>query len=132
VTKEFRECWAWATISITITNNTSTGVNGWDFVFDFPGDQTITNFWNGTYIQNGTDVSVHDAGFNATISANGGSVNFGFNLNYSGTNVKPAAFTLNGTPCYTGWPAPTTRRIATPTPTRRWIPTATPTPRHLA
>jgi hypothetical protein len=82
-----------------ITNNTTVAVNGWTLAFTFPGNQTITNLWNGSYTQSGASVSVKDAGFNANIPAGGGSVNFGFNINYSGTNAKPAAFTLNGTVC---------------------------------
>jgi cellulase/cellobiase CelA1 len=88
-----------ATINVTITNNTTTAVNGWTLAFTFPGNQTISNMWNATYTQSGASVSVKDGGFNAYIPANGGSVNFGFNINYSGTNAKPTNFTLNGTPC---------------------------------
>jgi cellulase/cellobiase CelA1 len=88
-----------ATINVTITNNSITAVNGWTLAFTFPGNQTLTNLWNGTYTQSGSSVSVKDAGFNANIPANGGSVNFGFNHNYSGTNAKPTSFTLNGTAC---------------------------------
>lgn len=88
-----------ATIGVTITNKSTTAVNGWTMVFAFPGNQTITNLWNGTYTQSGASVTVKDAGHNANIPAGGGSVNFGFNLNYSGTNAKPASFTLNGTAC---------------------------------
>jgi hypothetical protein len=88
-----------ATISVTITNKTSAKVYSWILAWTFPGNQTITNLWNGTYTQSGTSVSVKDAGYNANIPANGGSVNFGFNLNYSGSNAKPASFTLNGTAC---------------------------------
>jgi cellulase/cellobiase CelA1 len=88
-----------ATISVTIKNNTTSPINGWALAFTFPGNQTITNLWNGTYTQSGASVSVKDAGYNASIPANGGSVNFGFNLNYSGTNAKPTSFTLNGTAC---------------------------------
>ncbi|MCL6590515.1 MAG: cellulase family glycosylhydrolase [Firmicutes bacterium] len=88
-----------ATINVTITNNTTAAVNGWTLAFTFPGNQVITNLWNGTYTQSGAAVSVKDAGFNATIGANGGSVNFGFNCNYSGSNAKPTSFTLNGTAC---------------------------------
>lgn len=88
-----------ATIGVTITNNTTTTVNGWTLAFSFPGNQTITNLWNGTYTQSGASVSVKDAGYNATIGANGGNVNFGFNISYSGTNLKPTSFTLNGTTC---------------------------------
>jgi thermitase len=88
-----------ATINVTITNNTTTAVNGWTLAFTFPGNQTITNLWNGAYTQSGASVSVKDAGFNASIGANGGSTNFGFNLNYSGANTRPASFTLNGVAC---------------------------------
>ncbi|MCL6590510.1 MAG: glycoside hydrolase family 9 protein [Firmicutes bacterium] len=88
-----------ATINVTITNNTSSAVNGWTLAWTFPGNQTISNLWSGTYTQSGASVSVKDAGYNATIGANGGSVNFGFNINYSGTNAKPTSFTLNGTAC---------------------------------
>jgi cellulase/cellobiase CelA1 len=85
-----------ATISVTIKNNMPSAINGWTLAWTFPGNQTITNLWNGTYTQSGASVSVKDAGYNASIPANGGTVNFGFNLNYSGTNAKPASMTLNG------------------------------------
>jgi endoglucanase len=88
-----------ATLSITITNKTTTAVNGWTLAWTFPGNQVITNLWNGTYTQSGASVSVKDAGFNAYIGPNGGSVNFGCNINYSGSNAKPTSFTLNGTAC---------------------------------
>ena len=88
-----------ATIIITIKNNTTAAVNGWTLALTFPGNQTITNLWNGTYTQSGASVLVKDGGFNANIPANCGSVNFGFNLNYNGTNTKPTSFTLNGTAC---------------------------------
>jgi hypothetical protein len=88
-----------ATISVTIINNTTSAVNGWTLAWTFPGNQTITNLWNGVPTQSGASVSVKDAGYNANIGANGGSVNFGFNLNYSGSNAKPTSFTLNGTAC---------------------------------
>lgn len=88
-----------ATVNITITNNTSTAVNGWTLAWTFPGNQTITNLWCGSYTQNGASVSVVDAGYNANIPANGGTANLGFNINYSVTNAKPASFTLNGVAC---------------------------------
>jgi hypothetical protein len=88
-----------ATINITIKNNRAAAVNGWTLTWSFPGNQTITNLWNATYTQSGASVSAKDGGFNANIPAGGGSVSFGFNINYTGTNAKPAAFTLNGTAC---------------------------------
>ncbi|MCL6590590.1 MAG: cellulase family glycosylhydrolase [Firmicutes bacterium] len=88
-----------ANADVTIKNNTATAVNGWTLAWSFPGNQTITNMWNATYTQSGAAVSAKDAGYNATIGANGGTVSFGFGMNYSGTNAKPTAFTLNGTAC---------------------------------
>jgi hypothetical protein len=63
--------------------------------------QTITNPWNIIIIQEQIAgyVAVKDAGFNANIPANGGLVNFGFNLSYSGSNPKPTSFSLNGVAC---------------------------------
>jgi lysophospholipase L1-like esterase len=88
-----------ATVSVSLKNNTSATINGWTLAYTFPGAQTITNLWNGIYTQSGASVSVKDAGYNANIPANGGIVNFGFNINYSGTNAKPTSFFLNGTAC---------------------------------
>jgi beta-glucosidase len=88
-----------ANVDVYIKNNTSTAVNGWTLAWTFPGNQTITSMWNATFTQNGVDLSAKDAGYNATITANGGQVSFGFGLTYSGTNGKPTSFTLNGAAC---------------------------------
>jgi hypothetical protein len=44
-------------------------------------------------------VTVTDAGYNATIGASGGTVNFGFTGSDSGQTPAPAAFFLNGSIC---------------------------------
>jgi xyloglucan-specific exo-beta-1,4-glucanase len=87
------------TANVVITNNSAAAINGWTLTWTFPGNQTITNLWNGTYTQTGAAVSVVNLGYNNIIAANGVSVNFGFNANYSGTNTAPAAFALNGVTC---------------------------------
>jgi hypothetical protein len=89
-----------ATVSVTIKNNGSSAINGWTLAWDFSGNQKITNLWGGSYTQNGTAVSVKNVSYNGTIPA-GGTVSFGFNLSYSGSNPKPTSFTLNGNPCTT-------------------------------
>jgi len=99
VTYSMNDWGSGATVNITIKNNTSTAVNGWTLAWTFSGNQTITNLWSGSYTQSGTSVSVKDAGYNASIPANGGTTNFGFNINYSGTNAIPSSFTLNGAAC---------------------------------
>lgn len=42
-----------ATISVTIQNNSSTPINGWNLTWTFPGNQRIDHLWNGSYNQNG-------------------------------------------------------------------------------
>lgn len=86
------------TANVVIANNGATAINGWTLAWSFSGNQNISNLWNGSHTQSGQSVSVTNLGYNGNIPANG-SVNFGFNANYSGANVKPAAFTLNGAPC---------------------------------
>ncbi|HEY8464437.1 MAG TPA: glycoside hydrolase family 9 protein [Bacillota bacterium] len=87
-----------ATVSITIKNNGTTAINGWELAWNFGGNQKIVNLWNGKYTQNGSAVTVTNEAYNGTIPANG-TVSFGFNLSYSGSNAKPASFTLNGNSC---------------------------------
>ncbi len=86
------------TANVTIANNGSTAINGWTLAWAFPGSQTITNLWSGSYTQSGQSVSVTNLGYNANIPPNG-NVNFGFNANYSGANARPTVFNLNGSPC---------------------------------
>jgi cellulose 1,4-beta-cellobiosidase len=87
------------TATIIITNNGSSAINGWTLTWSFPGNQTITNLWSGSYTQTGQSVSVTNLGYNNIIPANGGTVNFGFNANYSGANNNPSNFSLNGVAC---------------------------------
>jgi hypothetical protein len=88
-----------ATVNVTITNNSSSEINGWTLAWSFPGDQEILDLWNGNHTQDGTAVVVTDADYNKTISANGGTVSFGFQITYTGSNAKPTSFTLNGVSC---------------------------------
>jgi cellulose 1,4-beta-cellobiosidase len=110
-----------ATVSVDVINNASSPINGWTLEWTFPGNQQITNLWGGSYTQSGAGVSVTNAGWNGTILANGGSVNFGFNIQYSESNQMPAQFTLNGVVCGEG-PIPTIPPTTAPTA----APTATP------
>ncbi|HEU5472682.1 MAG TPA: cellulose binding domain-containing protein [Actinophytocola sp.] len=89
--------------SVDITNTGSSAVNGWTLTFRWPtGWQQMGGGWNGTWAQDGTTVTVSNADFNRELAANGGSANVGFVGNYSGPNVLPGSFTLNGTVCAAG------------------------------
>jgi lysophospholipase L1-like esterase len=112
-----------ATVSVEITNNGSSAINGWALGWTFSGNQKITNMWNAGFTQNGASVTAANQSYNSTIPANGGKVSFGFNLSYSGSNPIPDNFTLNGSPSSTLTPSPTSTPINTPTNTP-----VTPTP----
>ncbi|MGB7539745.1 MAG: glycoside hydrolase family 6 protein [Anaerolineales bacterium] len=111
-----------ATINVTINNIGTTAVSGWTLTWTFPGNQTITNLWNGSFTQTGNAVSVKNLGYNADIPA-GGNTSFGYNMEYSGANAAPTDFALNGVSCGgTGATA-----TATPTATSTLTPTRTST-----
>ncbi|HBF36147.1 MAG TPA: hypothetical protein DDW50_02375 [Firmicutes bacterium] len=82
-----------ATVNVAITNTGSTTVNGWKLVFSFNGNQKITGLWQGIYTQNGSLVTITNETYNGLI-APGGTVNFGFNISYSGINTIPTNFAI--------------------------------------
>lgn len=88
------------TANITITNTGSTAINGWTLGFSFPNGQTVTQGWNGTFSQSGSNVTIASLSYNAAIPA-GGSVSSspGFNGAWAGSNGSPGSFTLNGVVC---------------------------------
>src|SRR4051812_18127265 len=95
-----------ATVNLTITNN-GPAITSWTVGFSFAGNQKVTNGWNGDYSQSGSDVTVKSQGYNGSL-ATGAATSSGFNLSYSGANVSPTTFTLNGTVCGGGTTPPTT------------------------
>ncbi|UWE09995.1 glycoside hydrolase family 11 protein [Actinacidiphila bryophytorum] len=75
--------------AVNVKNNGSSGINGWTVKMTFPGNQTVTNLWSGSYSQSGSTVTVNNADYNGSVAA-GASTSFGFNANYSGSNGAPA------------------------------------------
>jgi rhamnogalacturonan endolyase len=102
-------------------------VNGWTLTWAFPAGQTISQLWNGTHTQSGSQVTVRDAGYNAAIPTNG-TVSFGFNGATTGTNTNPASFTLNGTACTGGVTQPPATTPPATTPPATTPPPTTPPP----
>jgi hypothetical protein len=86
--------------SVDITNNAAGPVDGWTLTFTWPTPwQDMNGGWNATWTQTGRDVRVTSDG---TLAASGGTTSVGFVGGYSGPNVLPSAFTLNGTVCSAG------------------------------
>ncbi|MFD8304457.1 glycoside hydrolase family 6 protein [Streptomyces sp. NPDC059690] len=85
------------TAAVTITNNAS-AKSSWSLKWSYAGDQRVTNGWSAKITQSGAAVTAANETYNAAL-ATGGSVSFGFNGSYSGTNAVPATFTLDGVTC---------------------------------
>lgn len=56
---------------VTVTNTGSAPTSGWSLAWTFPGDQKISNLWNGSYTQTGQQVGVTNAAYNGAIPASG-------------------------------------------------------------
>jgi endoglucanase len=86
-------------VAMTVTNTGTTTLNSWTLAFTFPNSQQkVTQGWNGTFVQSGSQVTVSSLSYNGTL-ASGASVSPGFNGTWSGSDPVPAAFTLNGVSC---------------------------------
>ncbi|WP_234537743.1 glycoside hydrolase family 48 protein [Streptomyces shenzhenensis] len=86
------------TADLTITNRGTDAINGWTLTYAYSGNQKLSNGWNGTWSQSGASVTVQNASFNGTIAA-GAAVSTGAQFSYTGSNVAPTAFAINGTTC---------------------------------
>ncbi len=85
------------TTAVTVTNN-SAAKSSWAVKWSYAGNQKVTSGWNAKLSQSGTAVTAANESYNGTLST-GGSISFGFNGTYSGTNALPTAFTLDGVTC---------------------------------
>ena len=86
------------TTNVTISITGSSAINGWTLRFTFPASQAVTQGWNGTFSQQGEQVTVQNMSYNGSIPTNS-SVSLGFNGSWNGSNPSPTAFTLNGSAC---------------------------------
>ncbi len=122
------------TADVTIRNNGANAINGWQLQWTFAGNQRIVNLWNGALTQSSQNVTVANLSYNHLIGANGGVQTFGFQAAFTGSNVNPTTFVLNGVVCNgspsaTNTPTPTATSTPTPAlPTNTPTSTATPTP----
>ena len=81
---------------IVVTNTTSAPISNWNLAFTF--DKNFTSIWDGTVSSHsGNNYVIKGAGWNNTIAANGGTVEFGF-VGASGNlgSDAPTGYKLNG------------------------------------
>lgn len=112
--------------NVTITN-LGDPISAWTLTWSYSAGQQVTQYWNATITQSGSQVTAKNVSYNGSL-ATGGTTSFGFNGTLPGSsNPVPASFSLNGTVCtggVSGSPSPT-RTSPSPTPSRT---SASPTP----
>ncbi len=104
------------TANVAITN-LGDPINGWNLVWTYPNGQRITSIWNASYTQPAATVTATNLSYNAAIPTNG-TVSFGFNGSWSGSNTNPSSFALNGVTCNgsVGTPSPSSPPPSSPPP----------------
>ncbi|MDO0924872.1 glycoside hydrolase family 6 protein [Streptomyces sp. TG1A-8] len=85
------------TAAVTITNNAAAKPS-WSLKWSYTGSQKVTSGWSAKLSQSGTAVTAANESYNGSL-ATGGTVSFGFNGTYTGTNAVPTTFTLDGVTC---------------------------------
>ncbi|MEU7003159.1 cellulose binding domain-containing protein [Nonomuraea sp. NPDC046570] len=106
---------------ITITNGTSTAMNGWNVQFDVPAGFSIPSAWDAQLTRNGQHYTFTNPGWAPTLAA-GASVSFGFN-GAPGNFPGISGCTLNGASC---------SDTGTQVPGKPGTPTATPANTSIA
>ena len=99
-------------------------LTSWTLTWSFGAGQTVTQAWNTTLTQSGSAVTARNVGYNGSVATNG-TVSFGFNGSWTGSNPSPTGFAVNGIAC-TGATVPTTPPPTTTTPPTTTPPTTTP------
>ncbi|MGC4808249.1 non-reducing end alpha-L-arabinofuranosidase family hydrolase [Micromonospora sp. DT233] len=101
--------------NVTVTN-LGDPLNGWTLTWSFGAGQTVTQAWNAGVTQSGTAVTARNVDYNGAVPTNG-TVSFGFNGSWTGSNPAPTSFAVNGVTCGGGTPPTTPPPTSTPPPT---------------
>ncbi|MCG5469250.1 cellulose binding domain-containing protein [Micromonospora sp. LAH09] len=103
-----------ANVSVT---NLGDPLTSWALTWSYGAGQTVTQAWNTSLTQSGAAVTATNVSYNGAVATNG-TVSFGFNGSWTGSNPAPTSFALNGVTCTGGTTSPpTTPPPTTPPPT---------------
>ncbi|MFI5896216.1 non-reducing end alpha-L-arabinofuranosidase family hydrolase [Actinoplanes sp. NPDC051513] len=108
---------------VTITN-LGDPLTNWTLTWSFGAGQTVTQAWNTSLTQSGSAVTAKNVSYNGSVATNG-TVAFGFNGSWTGSNPAPTSFAVNGVTC-TGSTTPTTAPTTAPTTPPTTAPTTPP------
>jgi endoglucanase len=109
--------------NVSVTN-LGDSITGWRLTWAFTAGQTVTQAWSANITVSAGQATATNVSYNASLPTNG-TVSFGFNGSWSGSNPHPTAFSLNGVLCTGGvvTPSPTASATASPTPSTSPPPT---------
>jgi hypothetical protein len=82
----------------TITNGTTSTINGWNVQADFPAGFSVTSAWDTQMTRSGQHYTFANPTWAPTLAA-GASVSFGFNGSPGNFSGAPANCTINGASC---------------------------------
>jgi endo-1,4-beta-xylanase len=78
---------------ITVTNNSTSAINGWTVTITLPAGHSMTGSWNTTITPSGQTLTARNVGHNGSVAA-GGSVTFGLQASRpSGNTQVPTSLT---------------------------------------
>jgi hypothetical protein len=83
---------------VAVKNTSTVAWTSWTVGFSFTGGQKLTSFWNTTATQSGAAVTAVNVNYNGSVPV-GGTVTFGLQGQWTGSNPSPLGFTGNGSPC---------------------------------
>jgi chitinase len=110
--------------SYRIANGSTAALTSWTVEFTLPAGAKVVSLWDGAYTTAGQKVTVKST-WNGAV-ARGATVEFGFNVNYTGAYSAPTGCLLNGASCESGGTPPTTTTTTSATTTTTTTTTTTP------
>jgi hypothetical protein len=86
------------TAQVVIQNTGTATITSWSLTFTFPGDQKVTQNFNGGFSMSGENATLTNASYNGTIAPNA-SVTDGFQGTFTSNDASPTSFAINGAAC---------------------------------
>ena len=87
------------TAKVAITNTGTAALKSWTLTWTYSGSQQMTQSWSSGYSQTGQAVTLSNVAWNGPIAPNATNSGIGFQATYTGKNVAPAVFYVNGVAC---------------------------------
>jgi hypothetical protein len=84
--------------TVLVRNLTDERIDGWTLDYELSAGTRVQQMWNGNYTLTGTEMSVSNVFYNATIWP-GSALSFGYLGSHSNGAAPIGPFTLNGKPC---------------------------------